>query len=302
MAVAGAWLACGIVIARQDPQPTFRGGVNAVSLNVVVKDSRGRAIRNLAGADFQVFDQGRAVQLSDFRLGEGPVSVAILIDTSGSMRIGTRLDQAKIAAKTVLEQFRPGDEAALFAFDRTLDEIVLFSSNIPALWRGVESVDAFGSTALHDAVAAAARRLAERPTGRRAVIAITDGLDTSSELSAATAARVASSIDVPVYVLAIANTSGPVDPKTISLEPVLGGGVARLDDLTAHTGGATFAAETSIEASLAVRQILADVRAAYLMAFTPDPTPGWHPLTVRVARKNAHVRTRAGFWMSGPPY
>src|SRR5436853_3322817 len=82
-----AWLAASPVLARQDP-PTFRGGVSLVSLNVVVKDSRGRTIRDLAGADFEVLDQGRTVRLADFRMDDDAVSIAVLLDTSGSMRLG----------------------------------------------------------------------------------------------------------------------------------------------------------------------------------------------------------------------
>ena len=294
---AGLSIASGIVTAGQLPGPTFRSGISGVSLNVIVKDNRGRPIRDLVGADFQVFDQGRAVRIDDFRVGEEPVSIALLIDTSGSMRIGTRLSSAERACEMLLAQLRPGDEAALLTFDRTLTDVVPFSTDLANVRRGFERVDPYGSTSLHDAVVAAARRSAARPSPRRAVIAITDGFDNSSQLSAAGASSAASLIDVPVYVLAVANTAAPVDPGTIALEPVEGGGVARLDELTAETGGASFAAETSADMSRSVRQILTDLREAYVLAFTPHDTPGWHQLTVRVARKNARVRTRAGFWV-----
>jgi hypothetical protein len=78
---------------------------------------------------------------------------------------------------------------------------------------------------------------------------------------------------------------------------VEGGGIARLDDLTRWTGGASFAAETPAQTSLSVRHILSDLRTGYVIAFAPGDVPGWHPLTVRVARKGATVRTRAGFWI-----
>ena len=91
MAVAGLWLASGIAGAGQGaPQPTFRSGINQVSLNVVVKDQRGRPIKDLAGSDFQVLDHGRVVTINDFRTGEASVSLAILVDTSGSMALGGR--------------------------------------------------------------------------------------------------------------------------------------------------------------------------------------------------------------------
>jgi hypothetical protein len=79
---------------------------------------------------------------------------------------------------------------------------------------------------------------------------------------------------------------------------MVGGGVARLDALTAPTGGASFAAVSATEANQSVRQILADLRSGYVLGFTPQDTPGWHALTVRVTRKDARVRTRAGFWIS----
>jgi Ca-activated chloride channel homolog len=292
MAAVAGW-----PVTAQNPRTTFLGGVSRVTLNVVVRDSHGRAITGLAGQDFQVFDEGRPVNLSDFRIGEEPVSVAILVDTSGSMGLGDRLATARQATDMLLAQLQTGDEAALFTFDRILHEVSPFSLDLATVRRGFDRVSPFGSTSLHDAVAAAARQSASRTSSRRAIIAITDGFDNSSELTAAAASSIASSIDVPVYVLAVANTSNPVDPSVVTLEPVAGGGVARLDDLTRWTGGASFAAETLAQTNLSVRQILNDLRTGYVMAFAPHDTPGWHRLTVLVARKGATVRTRAGFWI-----
>ena len=300
------WPAGHMVMARQGP-PTFRGGINLVSLNVVVKDSRGRVIRDLAGRDFEVLDQGRAVRLTDFRVSDDPVSIAVLLDTSGSMSLGERLDCAKRAAERLFDQLRPVDEAGLFTFDQNLKTVVPFTADLRALRKGLDAIKPFGSTALYDATAAVARQLANRHAARRAVVAITDGFDTSSDLNAQAAASLAGSIDVPVYVLTVAPhiiKDAEYAPATVPapalLERIEGGGVARLDDLTAHTGGVSFAAEGQLETDLAVKQILTDLRTAYLMAFMPDPAPGWHAISVRVARKNARVRTRAGFWMTAP--
>lgn len=297
MTILSFCLASGAVAAGQDRPPAFRVAASRVSLNVVVKDYRGRAITNLARRDFQVLDQGRAVAVDDFRTGEESVSIAILIDTSGSMRLGSRPIATRQAVNLLLAQLRPGDEAAMFTFDTALCEVVPFATDLARVQDGLESVAPFGSTSLHDAVAAAARQLNGRASPRRAVIAITDGFDNSSELSAVAASGIASSSDVPVYVLAVANTSFTSPPGVVAIEPVEGGGVARLDELTAPTGGASFAAETPAEASQSVRQILTDLRAGYVLSFTPDETGGWHPLTVSVSRKNARVRTRAGFWV-----
>ncbi len=298
LVVAGICLG-GVIASGQEP-PTFRGGINLVSLNVVVRDSHGRAIRDLSGADFEVFDQGRAVRLADFRVDDDPVSLAVLVDTSGSMNLGGRLESARRAAAAVFGQVRPADEAGLFTFDQSLRAVVPFTADLSSLQKGLDEVTPFGSTSLYDAVAAAARQLANRHASRRAVVVITDGFDTSSELTATAASSLAGSIDVPVYVLAVAHDEGRSDARVTAVEPVEGGGVAHLDDLTDHTGGLSFPAEGPAETGLAVKQILTDLRTAYLLAFTPDPAPGWHSLVVRVARKNARVRTRAGFWMTAP--
>jgi Ca-activated chloride channel family protein len=297
-----SWLAAGVIAEGQDQEqrPVFRAGTSRVSLNVVVKDGRGRPITNLAPKDFQVFDGERAVNLDDFRTGEDNVSIALLIDTSGSMGLGEKMATTRQTADMLLAQFNASDEAALFTFAKTLHEVVPFSTNPEDIRRGMDRVKPYGATSLHDAAAAAARELASRPSSRRAVVAITDGFDNASALTASAASEIASGIDVPIYVLVVARDKKEEKPG-VNVEPVEGGGVARLDDLTGLTGGASFAVEKPAETSLAVRHILADLRAGYLLGFTPSERPGWHRLTVRVARKDARVRTRAGFWMGAVP-
>jgi VWFA-related protein len=284
-------------MAAQDSRPVFRTGVSQVSLNIVVKDRRGRPISDLLLKDFEVFDQGRPVPLRDFRSGVEPVSIAVLIDTSGSMRMGTRLEAAKQAAGMLIDLFGAVDEAALFTFDRNLSEVVPFSTDLAKFRSELERVRPFGQTSLHDAVAATAQTLASRSSSRRAVVAITDGLDNSSDLTAPAASSLASLSDVPVYVLSVARSDRATSLANLVFEPLEGGGAAQLDALTAPTGGASFDAETVAQALPAVRSILTDLRTGYVVAFTPGDTPGWHELTVRVARKEVRVRTRAGFWV-----
>jgi Ca-activated chloride channel homolog len=295
-------LSFGLLARAGGPQdaarPVFRADVARVSLNVVVRDERGRAVTGLGLADFQILDEGEAVAVSDFRAGPGPVSLALLVDTSGSMRLADRLPSAKQAVRLLAAALVPGDEAALFTFDLNLHDLAPFSSDLAALRAGVDRIMPFGSTALHDAVAATARRSVERPTGRRAVVVITDGLDTSSELSAAMASSIASSIDVPVYIIGV---DGPAPPlvagesgKISDLEIM-----SRLDYLARWSGGAFLPAATPTTTQIAVDQILSDLRAGYLMAFAPREQPGWHRITVKVSRRGTAVQARGGFWV-GP--
>ncbi len=300
--VAVAALTAGLVGGAQEPRPTFRGGASRVSLNIVVKDSQGRPVTGLAPGDFQVFDNGRAVALDNLGAEVEGVSISLLIDTSGSMGLGPRLASGRQAMDMLLAQFQSIDEVTLLTFDKTLQEVVPFTRDLDRVRRGFDRVKPFGSTSLHDAVAAAARRLGDRPSIRRAVVAITDGHDNSSALTAAAASRVASVIDVPVYVLAVTPPGLALEASEVALEPVEGGRVARLDDLTGRTGGLTFAAEAPGEAHLAARHILNDLRAGYLFGFTPSETPGLHVIRVLVARKDVRVRTRDGFWIGARPF
>ena len=156
-----------------------------------------------------MLDNGHQAVISDFVADDEPIRLAILIDTSGSMAVGTRMATARQTAHQLASWLRPGvDSVGLFTFDRKLRDVAPFGSDFSALESGFDKVVPFGSTSLRDAVAAAARRLAEDSSPRRAVIVISDGRDTSSTLSLGEVSRVASEIDVPVYVLTVTAPSG----------------------------------------------------------------------------------------------
>src|SRR5262245_5223730 len=110
------------------PVATFKSGVDLVTVSVAVRDSRGRVIRDLTKSDFQVIDSGIARPIKDFYSGESPISLAILLDISGSMGVGGNMDRARDAVRTVLTRLAArGDEAAFYTFDSKLQEVVNFT-------------------------------------------------------------------------------------------------------------------------------------------------------------------------------
>ena len=112
-----------------------------------VRDKRGRLVRGLEAADFQVLDNGQPRKISDFRAEPSPISLAILFDISGSMRTSDRLLAARFAAHHVLSWLEPGrDEAALFTFDSRLHEVAPFTVDTRALQGALGEVDPFGAT------------------------------------------------------------------------------------------------------------------------------------------------------------
>jgi VWFA-related protein len=281
--------------------PSFKSGVDLVTVTATVRDKRGRLVRGLEATDFQVLDAGQPRRITDFRKDPSTVSLAILFDISGSMRVADRMLAARFAAHHVLSWLEPGrDEAALFTFDSRLHEVAPFTVDTRALQGALGEVDPFGATSLHDAIADAAKRAASRTGRRRAVVVITDGIDTSSGLTPGEVSSIASAIDVPVYVVATVlpidhpGRESALDRSTASEE---GGSV---EDLATWTGGAFFFASTPADTSNAARQVLDELRQQYVIAFEPAAATGWRPIEVRTRDKDYVVRARSGY-VAGKP-
>ena len=282
-------------------QPTFKSGIDLVTVTATVRDRKGRLVHGLGITDFEVLDNGVRRPIADFRAEQTPVSVAILFDISGSMRVADRMTAAKFAAYHVLSWLTAGrDEAALFTFDSRLHEVAPFTVDTRVLQGALGEVDPFGATSLHDAIAEAARRVATRSLGRRAVVVITDGIDTASGLTPGEVSGIASSIDVPVYIMATVlpidhvGREGALPRREV---PTVDGTVQNLAE---WTGGAMFYVSTPSDTSSVSRLVLDELRMQYVIAFEPAGTSGWRPLEVRTRHKDHVVRARSGYISGGP--
>ena len=165
-AAAATTLAGASLIAQapgQNPQATFRSSVDLVSIQASVKDWRGWLVKGLTTADFEVRDNGLPRPILSMRSDQtSAVSLAILVDMSGSMRVGPKMAMARQAFDIIVGQLRQGeDEVAVFTFDSTLHERHSFTSNFAELGGALDDLRPFGSTSLYDATAATARRLSD---------------------------------------------------------------------------------------------------------------------------------------------
>ncbi len=277
-------LSVGASLAQQqDPPPKFKAGVAVVPISVVVRDSRGGIVKTLTRDDFQVFEDGQPRTIVDFRpTAEAPISVALVLDTSGSMRDANQA-KAGAAIDALLQAMnRAGDEAALFTFDRALREETPFTSDPAVIRAAVAKTFSWGQTSLYDAVGETAKRLSERPSQRRAVIVITDGADNSSTRTAEDVSGSASSVDVPVYVVAVA-----------ARRRFFGGG-SDLANLARSTGGEQMNAATPEQLQQSIAMLLAELRQQYFIAIDSSTAPGWHRIEVK-ARGGHKVRSRSGY-------
>jgi Ca-activated chloride channel homolog len=273
-------------------QPTFRASVDMVTIRAIVRDGKGRPVTTLTAKDFELLDNGvpRAIQAAE--QDSGPIGLALLFDISGSMDIDERFRRARETSYFLLSGLRSGeDEAAIFAFDSRLHVVQPFTTDLDRLRGSVSTFSPWGMTSIHDAIASASRTMDSRATKRRALVVLTDGFDTASKLDAAEVSRIASSIDLPVYLIAVVPSID--DPREQD-----GGNRALSGDLAdlAHwTGGQLYVATSTPEASVVARQIVGELRQQYLIAFQPGEKPGWHSVEVRPRKKGYTVQARGGY-------
>jgi VWFA-related protein len=284
----------------QQSQATFRSGVDLVTVSVAVRNEKGRVVRDLQQADFTVLDTGRPAKIVDFYARDSSISLAVLLDISGSMAVGGNMERAREAVSVAMRSLRNGeDEAALLTFDSQLQEVVGFTKDLEQVRRVSLKGTPWGETSLYDAIADTATAVSQRANRHRGLLVISDGVDTRSRLTAAEVSGVASSIDVPVYLLTVVN---PADHPGTGFEVASDGRATRtatLDDLTRWTGGDMRIASTSEHISAAIQELFTELRHQYLISFEPGDRPGWHPLEIRTQKKGLVVRARGGY-MSGP--
>ncbi len=277
-------------------QDTFRSSLDVVTIQASVRDARGRVVQGLTRLDFEVRDNGRLRPIIEFRSDrQSPVTLAILVDMSGSMGIDPKIAMARQAYESVLSQLRPTDEAALFTFDSSLHERRGFTQDLSRLRDRLSDFEPFGVTSLYDATAAAARRLADRSATHRAMVVLTDGIDTSSRLTAPEVSELAGSIDVPIYIVA---TVPSVDQR-VMMEVAERGGpsdTADLRDLAEWTGGRLQFASTMTETIVVAAGIVGDLRQQYVLAIEAAAEHEWRRLHLRVKNPAVTVKARSGYF------
>jgi Ca-activated chloride channel homolog len=268
-----------------------RGSRSCVPITAVVRNARNAIVRDLTREDFEVLENGVPRPIVTFSAtDQASVSIGLLFDTSGSMR-GRTLDMGRHVVDTLLQALDGmADEVGLFAFDTEVRQQTPFTSDQDVIRRAAADLRTWGQTALYDGVADTARRVQGRPTDRRAVVVISDGLDTSSELTPPEVSGLASSIDVPVYVVAVVPPSRGV-PGTAQ--------TARDYDLAslAHwTGGDVLHVTDRVTMVQAIDRLLAELRQQYALTIESASVPGWQRLEVRTKRRGLQVRARIGYF------
>jgi len=298
--IVATTLACVVwagAAAAQDPLPVFKSSVDVVPISASVRDGHGRAVTTLRADDFEVRDNGVRRPILGFDVDDQtPITIAILVDTSGSMRVGAKIDTAREVVRRLSADLLDGrDEVGLFTFDGGLHQQHPFTQHPAAVNESFTDIAPFGITSLYDAIAETARRLEERPARRRAIVVLTDGIDTGSAFSPSDVSSRASAIDAPVYVVAtvpridqaryVDRASAPNARST-----------ADARDLALWTGGDLLWASGTEDAAARADQILAEISHQYTIVIEAASVDDWRPIEVRVRRRHLVVRARAGYF------
>lgn len=270
--------------------------VDMVMVPAVVSDRKGRPITDLDAGDFTLLEDGRPQVIEYFAIDRNePISVAFLLDVSGSMRISGSIGTAKEAVRYFLSSLRSQDEAALIAFaDRQVAMLTDFSASRGEALKYLTAVRAYGQTALNDAVAAAPDMVHRELKGRKAIVLLTDGVDNYSTLSLDAAMAAARAVDVPFYTIGFATHGrelhGDRAPGTAATEV--------LKMVAAETGGTFFLIHDPDEMKEAVARIDEDLRSQYVIGYSPQSVARdgrFRKITLLAEEGRYSVRARSGY-------
>ena len=287
--------AAGLTLGAQEQvRATFRSSLELVSIAVVVRDGGGKLVTGLTAQDFEVVDAGIARPVTHFEAGRDAVArLALLVDSSGSMVVGAKPERTRMAADFLIAKMRPADAATVFSFDSEIRRLTPYTGNSETLRSAVSRVVPFGSTCLFDAIVGTAHTVQEDSPRARAVVLLTDGIDTASLHSADDAATAAARLDLPVYVLGVGSLAGQPAASARDRGPA----PFSVAELARRTGGLSADAASPAQLSIATQTILDELHHQYLLAFEGGSQPGWHSLQVRVRKGRVNARSRDGYFV-----
>ena len=292
--------ACSGLLANatgQD-QDTLKVSVELVNVQFSVTDRNGRFVPGLTAKDFLVEEDGRRQEIRNFaRENELPLTLAMLIDTSPSVR--PVFDEEKTTADSFLESIlRSKDLALVMGFDRSVTLVQDYTDSARALKRAIDELEIGGGTSVYDAVYLACKEKLREEAGRKAIILISDGEDTTSKVKFGEALIAAHQSDAVIY--AISNSIRSFFPYGRRRGSASGGGdIATLRKFSDETGGTTFVVSNQNSFAKIFDQIAQELRTQYSLGYNSTNTAkdGRYRQIKIVPRNSGYtVRARKGYY------
>ena len=307
----------------QDPDDIIRTETSLVQLNIGVVDKQGRAVTSLTKDDFVVYEDGVKQPIQHFEPVDAPFSLVLLLDMSGST-LNFR-QQLKLASERFLDALAPDDRVAVIQFNAQVKSLTGFSENRQKTAYAIEIAQGAGETHFYDALKYALKELEKEGKRRKAIVVLTDGLDTRlrntdrSALSKAQTNEEALAMIQPDKsedlnsVLAAADRQGVTiyplalpsgDPTRLPLPTpniigIYAAARARLQSLADRTGGRLNEINRLEYMAQLYREVAANLRTLYTVAYQAKgdrPRGKWHEIKVEVANSDLTARTKPGYY------
>ena len=273
-------------VAAGQQQPTFRSGTRTVPVYATVTDAAGRLVPDLARDDFEVWDNGKKVDLTVFENVVQPITVVVMLDTSGSMTMN--LELLKEAATQFVIRLLPGDRARIGSFsDRIRLSPKDFTADRDELVRILrDDIDYGNPTALWDATDLGMTALKDLD-GRRVVLVFTDGADNFSKRSQSDVMTRARDGEFLIYAIGLRSQ-------------LRGQGVTQPDPglrkVAEETGGGYFELSRTDELNATFTRVASELHSQYVLGFSPQVLDGkLHKLDVTVKRPGLVARARKSY-------
>ena len=281
---------CVLSVAAQDDDDVVRTNTDLVVLNVTVTDKAGQYVKKLKATDFKIYEDGVEVDpktIASFSLQESPYAAVVLLDSSGSME--ARFSLARSAAIRFLDGLRPEDVAAVYRFDSKVERVQEFSGGRD-LAPTAYAIRARGMTTLNDAIVEAAKTLADRPENRKAIVILSDGIDTYSKASSEKAVESALAVGASIFAVDMTDIETPGSVKKQS--------AGSLKGFAEKTGGRFISTPGGQALRDAFTGIADELGQQYTIAYRPlnrKRDGKWRTLEVKVQKEEVTVRTRKGY-------
>jgi len=292
--LAGLAVAAGVSISAfaqqpppQQPAPTFKSGTQVVSLFVTVADLQKRLVPDLTQGDFDVFDNDKPQPITYFDNSIHPITVVVMLDTSGSMTL--TIDLLKKAAEQFLLRLLPDDKAKVGAFNDKVQISSKFTNNRDELIGAAKDLDFGNGTRLWDAVGMSLDEL-KGIDGRRVILVFTDGDDTESKIGLGTIIERARAEEVMVYAIGLESNyfNGQ---RMVRSKPDRG-----LRKVADETGGGYFELEKTADLEPTFTRVAQELHSQYVIGFTPTQLDGRvHKLAVKMKQAGMTARARRSY-------
>ncbi len=294
IAAATLGLSASAPVTAQDPPAqikpfTLEVEVDVVSVTAVVFDKKGRFVRDLGTEDVRLYEDGVLQEVNYFREASSdeaervPLSVVLVLDTSGSMKDSVRfLQEAVLNFVYKLEEV---DTAMVVSFNDSVKGSAEFTGDLDRLERFVDGLQAWGGTSLYDAIHYSLNRIRGAP-GRKAVIVFSDGADTTSAMGDRDVVDYARAVEATVYCIGFQGAGPGGSPRGF------------LKKIASETGGQFFSPGNIGDLIKVFSAISDELKNHYLLAYTPkrEADGSWREIELEVDRPDTKVRVRKGYF------